>query len=65
VLKEIEKQNNQHKPEALDISNMQQSFPLKIINEVIAFENYLSQNVDEYSKFVSLIRDLIISMRFI
>jgi len=61
----IEKQNNQHKPEALDISNMQRSFPLKTINEVIAFENNLSQNADAYNKFVNLIRDLIISMRFI
>lgn len=28
-------------------------FPLKSIDEVIAFENCLSQNADEYNKFVS------------
>ncbi|XP_024877111.1 uncharacterized protein LOC112457967 [Temnothorax curvispinosus] len=54
-LKEVEKQINQHKPEApadLDILNMQQSLPLKSIDEVTAFENRLSQNADEYNKFM-------------
>ncbi|XP_071574986.1 uncharacterized protein [Temnothorax nylanderi] len=54
-LKEVEKQINQHKPEApadLDILNMQQSLPLKSIDEITAFENRLSQNADEYNKFM-------------
>lgn len=61
-LKKVEKQNNLHKLKtlALDISNMQRSLSLKTINEVLAFENSLSQNADEYNKFVSLIRDLVI-----
>lgn len=56
-LTNIEKQNNQHKPEAsaMDISNMQRSFPFQTINEVITFEERLSQNADEYNKFVRLI----------
>lgn len=50
-LTNIEKQNNQHKSKvsATDTSNIQQSL-LKNINEVTAFENRLSRNVDEYNK---------------
>ncbi|KMQ86067.1 coiled-coil domain-containing protein 65 [Lasius niger] len=53
-LTNIEKQNNQHKSKAsaTDTSNIQQSFPFKNINEVTAFENRLSQSVDEYNEFV-------------
>lgn len=60
-LTNIEKQN-QGKPEAaaLDISNVQRFLPLKSINDVTAFENYLSENEDEYNNFVSLIRNLFI-----
>lgn len=56
-LTNIEKENNQRKPEASDkdVLNMQQLFPFQDINKVTAFENQLSQNVDEYNKFVSLI----------
>lgn len=56
-LTNIEKQNNQQKSKAsvTDTSNIQQSFPFKNINEVTAFENHLSESVDEYNKFVSLI----------
>ncbi|XP_026827121.1 uncharacterized protein LOC105277942 isoform X3 [Ooceraea biroi] len=52
-LTNIEKQNNQHKPEVsgMDISNMRRSFPFQSIDEVIAFENS-SQITDEYNKFV-------------
>jgi len=38
----------------LDTLNMQRSFPFQSIDEVTAFENSLSQNADEYNKFVSL-----------
>jgi hypothetical protein len=51
----LEKQINQHKTQepALDTSNMQRSLPFKSINEVVSFENSLSQNAEEYNKFVS------------
>lgn len=57
-LKNMETQHNQHKSKAsaMDTSNIQRSFPFKSINEVIAFENSLSENTDEYNKFVSLIK---------
>lgn len=57
-LKNIETQHNQHKSKASagDTSNIQKSFPFKSINEVIAFEKNLSENADEYNKFVSLIK---------
>jgi hypothetical protein len=51
-LKALEKQHRTQEP-ALDTSNMQRSLPLKSINEVMTFENSLSQNADEYNKFVS------------
>ncbi|XP_029155723.1 uncharacterized protein LOC114942157 [Nylanderia fulva] len=53
-LTNIEKQNNQHKSKAsvTDTSNIHQFFPFKNINEVTAFENRLSENVDEYNKFM-------------
>lgn len=49
----MEKQVNHPIRHTLDIADMQRSFPLKSIDEVIAFENCLSQNADEYNKFVS------------
>ncbi|XP_050452426.1 uncharacterized protein LOC126852014 isoform X1 [Cataglyphis hispanica] len=57
-LKNMETQHNQHKSKAsaMDTSNIQRSFPFKSINEVIAFENSLSENTDEYNKFVNLIK---------
>nr|XP_034194208.1 uncharacterized protein LOC117610679 isoform X2 [Osmia lignaria]XP_034194210.1 uncharacterized protein LOC117610679 isoform X2 [Osmia lignaria] len=53
-LKNMETQHNQHKSKAsaMDTSNIQKSFPFKNINEVIAFENSLSENTDEYNKFM-------------
>jgi len=52
----LEKQINQNKIQepVLDTLNMQRSFPFQSIDEVTAFENNLSQNADEYNKFVSL-----------
>ncbi|XP_070169190.1 uncharacterized protein [Polyergus mexicanus] len=53
-LKNIETQHNQHKSKdsARDTSNIQKSFPFKSINEIIAFEKNLSENADEYNKFM-------------
>lgn len=38
---------------ALDVTNMERSLPLKTIDDVKAFENNLTENVEEYNKFVS------------
>ncbi|XP_053989849.1 uncharacterized protein LOC128888104 [Hylaeus anthracinus] len=39
----------------MDTSNIQKSFPFKTINEIIAFEHNLSENTDEYNKYIQYI----------
>jgi len=53
----LEKQVNQNKIQepVLDTLNMQRSFLVQSIDEVTSFENSLSQNADEYNKFVHLL----------
>ena len=46
-------------PPILDVSNMQHSLPLKTTDDVKALERNLSENLEEYNKFVNSILALL------
>ncbi|XP_011883111.1 PREDICTED: uncharacterized protein LOC105570488, partial [Vollenhovia emeryi] len=55
----VEKKINMTRdPPALDVTNMERSFPLQTIDDVKAFEKNLTENVEEYNKFVSYCKQL-------
>ncbi|XP_011858691.1 PREDICTED: uncharacterized protein LOC105556217 [Vollenhovia emeryi] len=50
--------NKTRDPPALDVTNMERSFPLQTIDDVKAFEKNLTENVEEYNKFVNYCKQL-------